>query len=447
MKTAMRILLGLAFWCALGWTLYRAGWGVAEDRAQSARWVEQIRQYSAGARTELHLHLPASRELAVGDPIFIELPDGTLRQVGQISALQQGAQTLAARQAVVREAQAVLYPSAPPLSERVELTYVATPDSLTWVVQTLLPPEKRTEIAGELSAAFEAHRGEILTALRPVAEQSVRDALAVIEQDLPPALARHRPKLEAIGARYHQDIVEKEVVPLVQDEIWPIVRWHGEPAATEVGQEMWARVSLWRFGWRYLYDRSLLPEKHLTQQEFRRFVDDEAMPLLEAHSDDFLAAIENSLKDTARNPRVRAALRRNLVKIMEDPELQAVLGNIFREVIVDNPRLREALQRNWSSPQAQAAFQLAAQRFEPTVRRIGDLVFGTPEEGISPEFAAVLRNQILHKDRRWLLLSDLSPQDATSQPPARRMAQVKFPARDVPPRMLGGSLPRPGDRG
>ena len=35
---------------------------------------------------------------------------------------------------------------------------------------------------------------------------------------------------------------------------------------------------------------------------------------------------------------------------------------------------------------------------------MGDLVFGSPKEGISPEFAAVLRNQILHKDRRWLLL-------------------------------------------
>ena len=96
------------------------------------------------------------------------------------------------------------------------------------------------------------------------------------------------------------------------------------------------------------------------------------MPILKDHSDDFLAAIENSLKDTARNPRVRAAVRRNLGKIMEDPELQAVLGNLFREVIVDNPRLHEALERSWRGRQAQAAFQLAAERFEPAVRQIGE---------------------------------------------------------------------------
>jgi hypothetical protein len=251
--------------------------------------------------------------------------------------------------------------------------------------------------------------------------------------------------LQAIGARYHKDIVEAEVVPLVQQEIWPIVRKHGEPTAAEVGRELWASVSLWRFGWRYAYDRSFLPEKHLTEKEFQRFVDEEALPTLQAHSDDFLAIIENSLKDTARNPRVRAALRRNLVKIMEDPELQAVLGTIFREVIVDNPRLREALERNWRSPQAQAAFQLAAQRFEPTVRRIGDLVFGTPEEGISPEFAAVLRNQILRKDRRWLLLTDLAPHKAGTAP-QRRVAHVKFPLRDVPPRLLGSGLHQQGNK-
>jgi hypothetical protein len=245
--------------------------------------------------------------------------------------------------------------------------------------------------------------------LRPVAERSLRESLAILEQDLPAAFANHRPQLQAIGARYHQDIVEDELVPLVKQEIWPIVRRHGEPTANEVGSEIWQRVSLWRFGWRYVYDKSALPKKDLVDQEWQRFVEQEALPILQEHSDDFLRVVENSLKDTARNPQVRSVLRRNLVRMMEDPELQQVLGQIFREAVVDNPRLRESLERNWTGPEAQAAFQLAAERFEPTVRRIGDVVFGTPETGISPEFAQVLRNQILHKDRRWFLLTDSPP--------------------------------------
>ena len=47
---------------------------------------------------------------------------------------------------------------------------------------------------------------------------------------------------------------------------------------------------------------------------------------------------------------------------------------------------------------------MAADYAEPCVRRIGDMLFGTREEGIAPEFAQVLRNQILDKDCRWLVL-------------------------------------------
>ncbi len=442
MKTGLRVCVGLAFWCLLLAALWRATWSDSHDRARTARWSEQIRDYSAGRRTTLELKFPATRELAIGDPIFLETADGTLRQIGEIAALRQGSQTLPARQALVREALAELYPQAPPLSPDAELTYIATPDSLAWVVQKLLPDEKRAQIAAELSTVLAEHREEILAALRPLAEQSLRDSLAVIEQDLPAALARHRAELEAIGARYHTEIVEAEVVPLVQDEVWPIVRRHGEPVAAEVGSQLWERVSLWRFGWRVMYDRSFLPDKQLAEKELQRFTDEEAIPILRAHADDFLAVIENSLKDTARNPRVRAALRRNLVKIMEDPELQAVLGTIFREVIVDNPRLREALERNWTSPQAQAAFQLAGRRLEPAVRRMGDLVFGTPEEGISPEFAAALRNQILRKDRRCLLLRDRGEPAAGPFAPPPRSMLVKLPQREAPPRMIGAQLPR-----
>ncbi len=89
MKIGLRMLVGLAFWSALGWIIFEAGWGTPHEGARSTRWLQQMRQHSAGTRTALDLHLQASRELAVGDPIFIELPDGTLRQVGQISSLRK----------------------------------------------------------------------------------------------------------------------------------------------------------------------------------------------------------------------------------------------------------------------------------------------------------------------------------------------------------------------
>ena len=54
---------------------------------------------------------------------------------------------------------------------------------------------------------------------------------------------------------------------------------------------------------------------------------------------------------------------------------------------------------------------MAGERLYPTVHRIGQVLFGTPETGVTPEFARVLRNRILRKDFRWLVL-EAGPESA-----------------------------------
>ena len=51
-----------------------------------------------------------------------------------------------------------------------------------------------------------------------------------------------------------------------------------------------------------------------------------------------------------------------------------------------------------------AAMRIANDRLQPTVTEIGKALFGSPRTGITPEFARVLRNRVLHKDERWLIL-------------------------------------------
>ena len=118
-------------------------------------------------------------------------------------------------------------------------------------------------------------------------------------------------------------------------------------------------------------------------------------------------------------------------KIIEDEELQRVVWRIFREVVIDNPRFQQALNKHWNKLRDE--FRVAALRLEPTVRRIGDIIFGTREGGITPEFARVLRNQVLLKDRRWLAV--------------RVPAAGATPTPFVAPRTLGAPLSftvRPG---
>jgi hypothetical protein len=255
-----------------------------------------------------------------------------------------------------------------------------------------------------MSQAFEQHHEEILAELMPIIEASLSEGFAVVEEDLAAAIVARRGEFESLGSRYQRDIVERELVPLVKTEIWPIVRKHAQPEAEQIGRDLWERASVWRFGWRYFYDQSFLPERKLFQQEWQRYVKEEATPVLVGHTDELIETQKRILAEVAMNPQVQASVRRNLARIIDDPELQQLLWEIIEEVVIDNPRLHEVLERHWTSPQAQAAFRLAAERLQPSVERIGKLIFGDPEQGLTPEFTRVLRSQILLKDRRWLVL-------------------------------------------
>ena len=385
----VRIVIGVMLWLAAAGGL---GWCYSSSAPTSRAVTRDLYRFSVGRSVAVPLAHDGIT-LHARDPIFA-LHDSTPRQIGEVVIRRDGT------------AAALLYANCD-AGHVAELSLYRTPDSMEWVVRTMLPAEKRQQIAAAISQAFQDHHQEIIAALRPIVEDSLRESFAVVEQDLAASLARHRVELETLGSRYQRDIVEKEIVPLVRSEIWPIVRRHAQPEVENVGRELWQRVSLWRFGWRYLYDKTPLPDQAMTRREWNRFVTNDASPVLEAHLDDFVAIQQKILADVSQNEEVRSAVRKNLSQIIDDPELQQIVWHIVRETIIDNPRLREVLDRHWSSPEAQAAFHLAADRLEPTVRKIGALLFGT-EDQISPEFAAVLRNQVLHKDKRWLLLTATS---------------------------------------
>jgi hypothetical protein len=179
-----------------------------------------------------------------------------------------------------------------------------------------------------------------------------------------------------------------------------------------------------------LYDISPLPDKDLTRAEWNRFVQQEGVPVFNQYAGDILAMQRQVFEEVATSPEVREVLQRNLTHVVDDPEFRQVLWEIFREVLMDNPRLRQRLEERWRGDEAQQAMQTAANYVEPSVRRIGDLLLGTREAGITPEFAQVLRNQILDKDCRWLVL-----ETPAHSPPLETIS------RDAALRVVAGAYP------
>ena len=284
------------------------------------------------------------------------------------------------------------------------------------VAKLMLPEQKRERIRQQLADAIRLYGDEFSQAFKPLVQQSIQQSLPVIESELQLSIKRHRGDIDALAKRWNDDVVRKRLIPLARQEIMPIVKKHGRPTAEKIGQEIWERASLWRFGWRAVYDRTPLPEQNLLNEEWQRFVQKDVGPVLERNMDDIVAAVQKILVETAANPAVRGELADVASDIAQDPEAQQLVKAILQETLVDNQRLHQVWSDVWQSEEARRAIDLASRRMEPVLRQIGDELFGTQDEGIDPAFALVLRNQIFGKDRRWIIASPIQDKLDDSEP-------------------------------
>jgi hypothetical protein len=414
----IRIICGAAMWlCGLS-----AAWwyltGCGSEAIVQPELITSLTNYATGTRRVAELEFEAPCGVRIGDPIFVVDGPESVRQVGEITAVPRAGRSEAV--------EALFYTSAPEITSQSELTYHVTPSSMDWVLRTMLPEEKRRKVAAELKRSFDQHSEEVVGLLRPIAEDAVRDAFSVVEADLTVALRKRNAELERLAGRYQRELVERELVPMVRREIWPVVVKHAQPEMDRVGREIWDRASLWRFGWRYAYDVTPLPQKDLAKGEWQRFVAQEAVPVLENHKEQFMQIQERVFREVARNPEVQAAVRRSVTKVISNPDVQHIATEVIQEVVLYNPRLRSVLERHWQSDRTQRALEITSARLEPTAVRIGELLLGTPDGGVTPEFARVLRNQILFKDQRWLVLKNETgerPTADTGQSLTLRVAQ------------------------
>jgi len=371
-----------------------------------------IAQYVGKQRRTVEINFPSAQLVSVGDAVYLAGDDKNVAAIGVVSRVKDE-QTNHEGLAFVDRAFVTLFGSAPNLSETDYLEYHEAPDSSGWVLQTMLPPSKRKELTKLIVDSYQKNQEDIVSALRPVVEASLRDASNVIRDDLKTAFDSREEQIRKIGQRYQTDLVEKEIVPLVQSEILPIVKTEAEPLASQIGHEIWSEVSVFRFGWRYIYDKAPLPDKKLTEKEFKRFVDEKAVPILESHVEEIVDVQQRIVQQIARNEKVKSTVAKSFKSVVNDPEVQQLLSEVFQEVFVNNDRLKGVLEEHWKGPEAQRAMAIANDRLEPTITEIGIALFGSPREKITPEFARVLRHRILHKDSRWLTLHVSDPEKAT----------------------------------
>ncbi len=329
------------------------------------------------------------------DPVFGYDPSGKPTRIGHVvSPTQFGVPP-------GTEVQVQVYDAAFPWSAgRLELHRPNR--NLARVAEVMLTEERLERLQAILMQVRQQHQAEVSAELAPIIRQAFLDLRPVIEQELRTAITNHRPELNHLSEKYRMKIVNQRLVPLVKSEILPVVQKHATPLLEAVGAEMWQKVSIWRFAWRYVYDGSVGPSDKLVQQEWRRFMEQHAMPILQSHSQDFVEVQTVIVRELAANPQVVQAIRESLDDVLDDADAWNVVRSILAEAITNNPQVQQELRLVLQSPQTQASLNRIGQRLEPHAVLIGQELFGTPQE-VNKEFALVLRHMILNKDEQWLV--------------------------------------------
>ncbi len=411
------LVFGVMFWLA---AVATGGFVLrAELESQSSSLTAlstDLQRWVIGRKQNLQSVGKHGFQIALHDPIFLSLDDGTFKQVGVVSNVDG---TDDRDPVFSKTAEVLIYSDAiETFPDGFELEHHTTPMSLDWVVKTVIPAHRQQEIAALISNEWQSQREEVMDRLKPVMREGLQTALNTVEAELPKVIRSHRTDFQALGDRYQAEILKSEIMPLVRQEILPIVEEEAVPVATDVGKALWKRVSLWSFTWRYVYDKSPLPKKNAVKEEFQRFIDDEALPELRSRTDEFIEVTETIVKRSMENPKVKAVLTRNVKRVIEDEELRQLVWLVVKEAVIENEALRTALENHMKDQETRAAVKLAGERLEPVVREIGDIIFGSRESGISPEFSRILRSQILTKDRRWFVMKPSDSQEAAGQPVA-----------------------------
>jgi hypothetical protein len=427
-----RVAIGTAFWlfAAIGIGV----WLIRDQTAADNRTDSPARLLlqSLTSRTAVVVIDDPSKRVDMGDVVFARTDtsanvgdsDTPWQEVGYVSKVR-----LNSSRSESNELTVTLFD--PELAEANHRYLVhRSSGRLDEVLATLLPGERREALQAKLQEAMKQHADEVTSTVLPLVLESLRASVPVIEQELAASIERHQPEIELLAQRYRDEIVQERLIPLVRQEVIPIIRRHGQEPAEEIGREIWNKASLWRFGWRALYDKSPLPERELVQEEWRRFLEQEIVPTVEDHLDELAIAVEEILRDLASNELLRNGFGEVILTIADDEEARNLFRVIVKEAVFDNESLREVWTNIWTSEDARRRLRIAGQRIEPILRQIGDEVMGTREDGIEPGFAKVLRNQILGKDRTWITIHPVDGLSSTKERP-RLMVAREFMAYPV----------------
>jgi hypothetical protein len=359
--------------------------------------ADEIWNYLVTAPDRIQIDFPAGTSANRGDPLCLRVGN-EVHTVGQIRLVKPGKDGVA----ILAE----FYDGAPvTLTEDTRFYAIPNPTTPAWVVEVLLPPDRKEELLRDLRGFAEGNRERIFHIFWPPFEAFLRDAFRILGDELPAVLERRDAEVQRILNRHKEITFRKELLPILREEFWPLIREESAPLMEEVGEELWSRLPLYQLGWRYFYKQMPFTDKEILKRRWNKYLDEEATPVLEGRTDDFLEVVRKVMKDMAANPKLSAALKNCLAALVEDPEFVQLIAGVFSDLVSPRGPIFKSFQSHFSNEKFLDGLNQLIEALGPTLNRISNrIMLDASGRGINPDLARVLRTQILWKDACWILV-------------------------------------------
>lgn len=399
----MRTTVGIAIWAAL------IGGGVwAATAGPAARPLERLSAFVSAPAHRVTVVLPARPDAEVGGLVMTPDADRFLRRVGRIAATRSDGDGLALDLDLYPDAVA-RWPHA------IDATFVTVPATAEWIVRTLLPPERVASIRDRWQTFYDAERAAIAESLWPVVRASLEELLHFYEREIPRVVSNHADGFRRLVDTHRGGAFEKQLMPAVQEVAWRVGQREFAPLLGEIGRDLWARLPVMGLGVRYAFEFVPFVEEGQVAERFKRYLDEDAMPILRARSAEIVAVLGVVARETMRDDRVVAAFRAMVGEVLEDPEFYRLLRDVAADLTVRNERLQELLREQWRERGLREAVEQVTTKLEPLIKEVVNSIALSPDgKRINARLNQVLRSRVLKKDVAWVLLE---PRDV-GEPPA-----------------------------
>jgi hypothetical protein len=392
-----RVLVGLAVWAGLALAAWVGARNAQERLGDAGTVAAGLWRFAARQPPRATVRFPPGTQVLPGDAVCVRDSRG-LREAGQVRSLSDAGDRI--------EAVVEFFDPDGETPAR-DARFAAVPNDLApaWTLEVLLPPERRAHLAAQLNVFAKEHSEEILRTFWPPAELFLRDAAAILEEDLPRILLKRDDQVQKILQKHRDTTFQKEMLPVLKEEAWPRVQERAKPLIEDIGEELWGRLPKWELGWRYVYGQLPFTDSEIMRRRWNRYMEEEAIPVLGEHTDDFLAVVEEVFSDLAANRRVTDSVRKGIGQFIQDPDFAALVREIFLELSSSESRLVASFRERFSSPEFAGNLNRLMESLGPTLEACADRILLDQERGaIHPELARVLRRQIFLKDACWVLL-------------------------------------------